>query len=709
VRPRPTLALACLLAGTALRAAPVPGESPPGVPSEIEILGGGSTTYDAETGETVIPNASVRDGESLFQADVIHYNRKTETIVAIGHVTLTLTLPRGSGRVLASSLVFHRKDGTLNAEQVRAGYHPWYVAGDSADGTLTRIVIHHAQVTYNEPGKWRPTIKADEIIYSPGHYVRLGNSKIGVSGVAMVPLWHPGATLNASAALSYVTFDGGYRSSLGAIGNAYYRIPFSDALRVGSNFSLFTSRGFMAGPAGEYQSPDGSGDLQGYFRSGWIYDYGKRGTDLLDRPVPHERAYAEWRQQDQLTDNVTLNADVNWWSDSEVVRDFRPKDFYDVQQPDDYLESVYTADNYLASLFTRFNPNSYEPVQERLPEVRFDQLPLALGDGFYSRGETSAVQLLERPPAGEGPDLASDRLDLFYGVERPIAPTSWLTFTPVAGARVDRYSDTEGAQDPGGYTRALGEVGFDTQMIASGVFDYNNPHWDIDGLRHLVEPHLNYRYIPAADAGRNFIPAIDRQTFTTYLEPLDLGDVRYLDDLHAENTLRLGLDNILQTRDSEYGSRDLVSFDADEDLLFKRQPGQKQFDQIHTDFDLTPAKWLDFDVATIFAPQNLAIREVETGLTLKDGDVWTLHLGNDFLRHENDAYVAEAVIRLNEMYRVHLLSEYDDRQHLFPEQSVALEENLVNTWAIRYVVTLSAGPNRNGHFGFAVQLDLVRF
>jgi hypothetical protein len=131
---------------------------------------------------------------------------------------------------------------------------------------------------------------------------------------------------------------------------------------------------------------------------------------------------------------------------------------------------------------------------------------------------------------------------------------------------------------------------------------------------------------------------------------------------------------------------------------------------MQSDIALTPAKWLSIDEEEIFSPETMTVREVETGISVNDGETWYVHLGNDFLRHENDAYIAELRVRLNEVYALHLVSEYDDRLHLFPQQSIALEENLVNTWALRYVITLSAGPNNNtGHFGFSVGATLLSF
>jgi LPS-assembly protein len=692
-----------LLAFAAASASGAPGDA--GV-----VTTGENVTTVPQSGEEILKgNASIQDGDTLLTADEIDYFTPTETIVAIGHVVLTNAAPGNKGmRLLADSLTYRRADGSFSAQHVRVGQHPFFVSGEAAQGTVHRVEVYHAIATYNEPGRWKPTIKADSLIFMPGHFIRLGQSRIGVAGLPMLPLWHVAKTIDQSAALSYIGFSGGYRSSLGLIGNASLRIPVTDGVRVGADLSTYTSRGVMFGPAASYRVTEGDSDWQGTLKSGFIEDYGHRLTDILGDPVPKSRGFIDWQQQAQVTDDITLDGQFSWWKDSEVLRDFRPKEFYAIQEPDSYVEAVDTGENSFASAFVRMQPDSYEPVQERLPELSYDLLPTAIGGGFDERFNADAVSLLERPPGG-GQELASDRLDLFYGINRPITDGDWLSFTPVVGGRLTNYSGTEGAADPGGTTRALGEVGFDAMLKTSGTFDYRNPRWDIDGLRHLFDPVISYRYIPAATQGQASIPEIDRLSFDPDLQPLELGDIRYIDQLQPTNTLRFGFDNTLQTRDSGYGSRDLATFDITDDLLFTRPAGEHDFSQIHTDLGFSPEPWLTLTSAEIFSPETMGVHEVETGFRINDGNAWSLNLGSDFLRHEDDAYLAEYRVRLNEVWAVRLLAEYDARQGIFPQRAVVLEQNLVNTWAIQYIATYSSGPNPTGHFGFNVQIELLQF
>jgi len=62
-------------------------------------------------------------------------------------------------------------------------------------------------------------------------------------------------------------------------------------------------------------------------------------------------------------------------------------------------------------------------VQERLPELRFDLLPLAVGGGSTNDSTPVPSALRDDPPEG-GPTLRSNRLDAYYALTRPIKPAN---------------------------------------------------------------------------------------------------------------------------------------------------------------------------------------------------------------------------------------------------------------------------------------------
>ncbi len=674
----------------------------------------GRNEVDAATKELVMQQeVRIGDGSFLLLADSARYNYATESATVVGHVVFT----RGAVRLLADRLVYNRKTDSFVAENIRLGSYPYFAEGFSAEGTRDEITVRRARVSYGEPGPWQPTLTADAIIIGPGKRIRTEKAIAGIGPVQALPFprfQHEFAQPLAAA----FSANGGYRRSLGVFAEVGALVPVKPGVRLGGDLGLYSDRGVMVGPAARYADPADASQLNGFLRSGYINDHGDKKTDLLGRNIPEDRAFAEWQHRQVVAPNLTLTGQLNWWRDPDVVRDFRPRAFFPVQEPDTFLETVYTGENYFVSAFGRFQPNRFHRVQERLPEIRFDLLPIALGNGFLERFNASAAALREDPlplaPLNPTPgaSLRSDRLDAYYALSRPFAPREWLAFTPMAGGRVTHYTRTRGvASGRRGedYTRLLGEVGLDAALRASGTFDYKNPQWKIDGLRHLVTPRVSYRYIPEADKGRARIPQIDREVFSTYLQPLGLGDVRNIDDLHATNTLRFGIDNIVQTRDASGGTRDLLVLNIANDFRFRRAPGVRDVSEIHTELAFMPARWLQADVYQSFSPRSLSVREFNSGITLRDGTAWSVRFGNNFLRRELQDYTLDGRLRLTERFEALTRLHYDARKHRFNEQAYGIAQNLSNTWLISYTLSLYSGRRRESSFGFNISIDAFGF
>lgn len=680
-----------------LLAAPL-GAAAPATPSMSADI----QESDVTTQETILrghPRLSY--GGVLLTADEIRYSRKTGLAVARGHAQLTA----GARRLVADVITYRQSDGSYTVENLRIGEYPFYVSGASASGNKDGVTIKDAVASVREPAPFVPTIHSDQLYYSSTQHIRAEGANIGLNDFRFIPFGQFQHDLKTPL-VSYISATGGYRSSLGVYTELGLHIPVNDGLKLGGDIGYYTDRGVMVGPSGSYSGKNGDNSYQGFFRSGTIRDHGDRLRDVLGDPIPSTRRFVEWEHQQQLTENLSLNGQFNYWSDSDVLRDFQPKHFFPVQQPDSFLESVYTGGNYFVSAFARVQPNSFESVQQRLPELRFDLLPLSLGNGFYERFNSSLAVLRDEPPGG-GPALDTNRLDAYYSLTRPFSPRDWLTIAPVVGGRVTHYTDALGGRSD--YTRTLGEVGVDAALRTSAVFDYKNEQWGIDGLRHLFTPKISYRYIPDAEQGAAYIPPIDRRVFTTYLQPLGLGDQRNIDDLARSNILRIEFDNTLQTRDPQYGSRDLLNFNVAADYRFDRTAGQKPLSEIHTDLAITPAKWVQLDVYESFVPQNTKLREFNSGLTFRDGDAWSVRFSSNFLRDQLEDYLVDGRLRLTETTEAVTRLHYDTRASRFIEQSYGLRQNLSNTWRIEYVVTLYSGPRRESSFGFNVQIEAIAF
>ncbi len=663
-----------------------------------------NTSVDPDTNvATFSGEARLTNGTAVLEADEIRYFYGSNLAVATGNVRLT----DGADRILAEKITFNRSNLSFSGQNVRVGRHPFYLSGDTVSGTTSEINITNAQASVLEPAFFHPSLSADKLTYLIGREITADSPQIGFGNIR--PLALPQLSQRVDIPLvSYISMNGGYRASLGAYAEIQVHIPVGNGIKVGGMLGGYTARGIMAGPSGDYQiTKDNGRSIVGNLQTGFINDHGEKLTDLLGRPVPENRGYAQWWHAQDVREDLRITAKLNYWSDSEILRDFRPRDFFDVQAPDNYLQAVHSGENYLITAFTRFAPNDFHRVQERLPEIHFDLLPHEVGNGIYERFHASYAVLNEDSLGGFGPSTRSDRLDAYYAVSKTFTHEDWFSFTPIAGARVTHYQRANGGRD--NYTRTLGEVGFDLSLRTSSVSTYQNKTWKIDGIRHLFTPRLSYRYVPQADKGRAYIPSIDRLTFRTYLPPTGLGDTRNIDDLSPTNVLRLGFDNTWQTRHPEYGSRDLLVFNVAADFHFDRLPGQRTASDIHNFIAITPAPWLQFDIYQRVTSQEFTMQEINTSLSIFDGKAWAVRFSSHLLRGQIEEYVLQTDLRLNEAYEVLGKIHYDIRKHRFNEQAYGIRQNLGNLWSLEYLVTIYDGPRRESDFGFSVSVDVIGF
>jgi len=76
--------------------------------------------------------------------------------------------------------------------------------------------------------------------------------------------------------------------------------------------------------------------------------------------------------------------------------------------------------------------------------------------------------------------------------------------------------------------------------------DYQDETFGLNGIRHVIQPYLNYSYLDAKrDAG---LRGIDRLSATTRPRSIDVPLYTAIDDLRSWNIARVGVYNLLQTR-----------------------------------------------------------------------------------------------------------------------------------------------------------------
>jgi len=652
-------------------------------------------------------NATLEQNGLFVRADEISYSQKEHELEAIGDVQAT----RKKTRFLANEATLNTETQIVDTKEFRLGRYPVYAEGDSLTGGKKEVTMRNSSVYFGEPDPFAIHVDADEITLQKDKKestrpdtMLCERAKFRLGKISFFSLPHYKQNLYQSP----VRFKAkaGHTDFLGSYLQTTSFIRLNEQLKVGALLDGYSKRGPLFGPALEYKNTlSPMSELHGNLKSGYIYDRGKRKPDINGNKISRDRGFIEWRNQQWLDNGLTMTSSISYWSDSDVERDFRPSLFRKNQQPDSFAELIYPGDNYYISLFLRVRANDFQVVQERLPEVRFDYLTSPIGESnLYQRGFASIARL-EQPRVKGNPKLSSTRADLFYNLSYPLDATDWLTIVPVAGTRVNEYFDS--STSGSNYRVLRGQFGFDLQGHAYGQWDYQNKRWKIDGLRHLVRPIVQYRYIPRASYGSGGPAPIDVDGFNTNLRPLDLGDKRNIDETTTINTMRLGVENILQTRTQEYGGRDLVGLNVYQDIRFKRYSGQDRFSSFFTELMLSPWNWLQLSTFSRVDFNKGELQELRTRTRLLDGNVWQVDFLSDNLIRRTDQYFLKVKYRLNAKSQFRAQWRYNARLKQLTEQSYGYRTRIGNAWAVEYVVGYRIRTTRENDFRFQVKFELL--
>ncbi|MBL6919407.1 MAG: LPS-assembly protein LptD [Puniceicoccaceae bacterium] len=681
--------------------------------------------YDEDSQRLVARGDARLDFENTrIRADRITYYQEFSLADANGGVAIS----HDGGRLVANRMSFDSQENIFSVGILRTGQWPYYISGVSAGGTTENTDIQGATIYYDEPSRFGLSASSGEVRYvneDDGEYVSVDGATFRIGRIPFFYL--PSYRHYFSGAPYLLDINAGSDGDLGYYLQTTTLFPITSWLRAGANLDYYSKRGLLAGPTAQYVYNSSNQSIVGALSTGAIKDKGsqaERDVDTFGRQIRSRRNFMQWRHKHHIGERFTSTASASYWSDSDVIRDFRDDIFDENQRPDNFTEATYMGENWILSAFARFRPNNFQLVQERAPEVRFDLLPIPLLDtGAYHRASASYLQLNEdfdRNAPNITVEGESDRFDLTYRIERPVLLTNWLTLTPLAGARLTQYENQQ--IDPlflgqlpvtvdDSFRREIYELGFDLEARAYASYPTLNKAWRIDGLRHLIRPTLRYRYFSDPE-DVNGIAAIDRQVFDLKRPLLDLSDLRNVDQIAQSHLVRLGLENLFQTRAEAYGSRTLAELNFYQDIIFEknlRYDGDEDdvFNATWVELVLNPAPWLKFDLASRFKTESFTLEELRTRTTIKSGEIWELGLSTDLLNKRINQYRLDYIYLINERYSFVTKLNFDANSNKFTIFRLGLQTQLSSTWELLYAITFREDARRESDVSFDIQLRLA--
>ncbi len=696
--------------------------------AEPELSADEPISVDFETQELVAQgNARFAHDDIIVEGDEIRFDQNERTITATGNVRVT----RRGLRIVTEELRYQIDTRHFASGRFRAGSPPLFASGESFEGTIDELEVRGGRFYYQEPVSGSPAITLDEATIIPGE-------RIAGEGVSLDLPWLFGIPLpafNRELGAPSMSVDGnlGYRGRLGAYIRTEVLAPVNENLRFGGNLDVYSRRGVLIGPALRYRRNLDEGSTEVYVAGGWIADQGDREEDVLLDPIRQDRSYATISAHHRSGDFEAV-LQSTFLSDSEFERDFRPDRFSTRPHPHSFLEVNQLLGDWFLSVFVERMPNDFYRTVESLPEVTLEMPLRPLGDTGWVHGAKLRYQRLrlfgefneaafERyegrlPWLGLWPESELETKDVetswaglaeaIYSLRYPMTLNRWVALTPVAEARYESW-EGNGSGLPTG-TEASDAIhaaaGFDLEATLHGQWDLQNETWSINGLRHLIRPILQYRYLFSDDRtpGYGYFPQ-----FRTTRPEVDMLTRRDRMESRAdEHFFRVGIRNSWQTRGANGGVRELLAINLYHDHRTDAAEN-RALPSTYVEVSTQPARWLEFAWEQRIQTDEGTVEEFRVRSTFRSADSWEVTLAADYFDAIYHQYRIYGSYRLSPTVTAIGSWRYDARLETLTSQLYGLRYQVARSWEIEAGIVLREGAQREDDLSFHLGLRLVEF
>ncbi len=506
--------------------------------------------------------------DMVLKADHVEYNNRTQEIAAKGNVVFTRDSLTWRGDKISGNLETKEFDfGTY-----RANLGVWYAKGEDADYLANEtVVLDKTQLStceyYDNP---HYSLNAKRVIYYPSGRFRATNVMLKLGDVPVFYL--PVIFGNTKASAGNIEIKPGYDSEWGPyllLGQEY---ALSDTIRTKFMLHLRANNGVALGNRTRIKTDRTETEFLAY---GMRDNDPPETTDGFNRrfEVEEDRYRFYLQHRNYLTENTTMRLQLDALSDIDMLEDWFENEYEDLPQTRNYVDITHNADNFSLSLRIRPRVNDFYTVVEALPELQFvvPRQPIGNSAVYYeSRNSISNLKMKwrefdrERPQGDDLEDYQSWRADTLHMFYLPVSLKDGWQLTPRAGVRLTYYENSSSnalsrqdldnlfeVDDPdnpfstlaiqnydddgGDKWRWTGELGLKLSAKFYKTWsDFNNERCNVAGLRHVVQPYVNYTYIPEPSEDREYLYFFD--------------DV---DRLLEQNFIRFGVEQRLQTRRSD--------------------------------------------------------------------------------------------------------------------------------------------------------------
>lgn len=715
------IAISCLALATAARAQFGSfGDVP------VEITADGNTRF--EEGIAIAEdNVQIHYGDYSIFCDYAEYNPDTRDVLLVGNIRLYTP-----DRVLTGQrAMFNLESKQMRALEISGSNPPGYFHAFNFRAMSQReFRVKDGMFTTDDSSKPDFHVRSRSVRVYTDSRVVFSNSTIYVGRTPI--FWFP--YLFANINNTGIEFLPGYDSRWGAFLLTAYSFPLMEGV-VGKARAEWRSK---FGPSLGFDANMlyGKNDRSfGKLRTDYVFE--TKDVTTVDAPgePPETRTTNRYRVSFQqrlfLTDDIYATANINWISDVDFLQDFYPSEFRVDPQPDNMVSLTKWDEVYTLSLIARWQMNDFQEVTERLPEAvldftqgKFFGLPV-----FYD-GETGVANLrrmFSNDPSfdqTEFPDYSAVRIDSFHQWSLPTVLFDWLSISPKVGIRGTYYSDSGtfieplGGQttiDPvsgesividggtsstplntpsstldkkGGVFRVVANYGVEVSTKISRTFEKVQIRaLGLDGLRHVVQPYINYSGVYNFGPGPEEILQFDRVVPSTQLLPVDFPQFTAIDSIDTWNILRYGVRQRLQTR-RDNATFQWLTLDSFMDLNFDNPYTDMPVSNFFNVLRFRPVPWANLSVASQLPMSSEGFTELNTNVSFMPVRNFSFSIGHRYI-DGNSYFTDDSQLNLSAYWRINdhwAFSFYE--QYEFVSQTWQYQRYLIHRDLSSWVASL---------------------
>jgi len=265
----------------------------------------------------------------------------------------------------------------------------------------------------------------------------------------------------------------------------------------------YSKRGFGTGIELEYAKKDHFGNFLGYF----IDDHGKdrlgRNRTRKDLEPPRDtRGRIRWQHRHFLDDNWQLSMGLDYSSDEYFIEQYYRGEFT-LSKRETYAHLKKSRDNWAISILTKGRINDFSEELEELPTVEFHWTGQSLFDDMFTLYSDTQASHLRQRIGNEHMIAITQRPFTFMSHRSELDMPLWVKpfkIVPYVAGNIG-YDDRSGFQRTLVDGTDMGQFGGNCAWIAEAGIrlgtqiwkvypDIKSRLWDLDQVRHIIEPHI---------------------------------------------------------------------------------------------------------------------------------------------------------------------------------------------------------------------------